>query len=257
MKISLVTPTLNSEAFLQKTIESVLSQEGDFELEYIIKDGGSTDKTRRIVESYGDKVRMHIKSDDGPADAINQGMRLVTGEIAGWLGSDDLLLPGALKRVISTFTHTPKIKWLTGKSITINEHGQRSHQVFKQYADLVGQFSGKWHLLTENTIRQPSTFWKTELWHDVGGLSTNYKYAFDYDLWLRFHNAAGKPHWLSEDLSAFRRHATSLSEMHYGKQFEEELEIGKKYSNSRFIHLMHRLSVTRNLIAYKILSRLV
>ena len=101
--ITVVTPVLNGARFIRRTIESVLAQEGNFTLEYIICDGGSTDATIDIVREYGERCWFIQRSDSGPADAINYAMGRAQGAIGCWLGADDLLSPGALNRVVEAF----------------------------------------------------------------------------------------------------------------------------------------------------------
>jgi len=89
MKISVITPSLNQGAFIERTILSVLSQKGGFELDYIIVDGGSTDNTLDIVRKYQESLTWISEKDQGQSDAINKGFNLATGELLAWLNSDD------------------------------------------------------------------------------------------------------------------------------------------------------------------------
>src|SRR5215471_19332017 len=95
IRISLVTPSYNQGRFIQRTIDSVLEQTGDFELEYVVYDGGSTDETLDVLRSYGERLRWRSEPDRGQVDAINKGLRAATGEVVGWLNSEDVLAPGA------------------------------------------------------------------------------------------------------------------------------------------------------------------
>ena len=100
MKISIVTISFNQEKYLRQCIDSVLSQTG-CEVEYIVVDPGSTDRSREIIESYGDKIIRVFESDDGPADGLARGFGRATGRVYGWINSDDYLLPGALAGALS------------------------------------------------------------------------------------------------------------------------------------------------------------
>jgi glycosyltransferase involved in cell wall biosynthesis len=109
MRFTIVTPAFNSELHIVETIESVLSQKGDFEIEYILADGGSSDTTVSIFKDYQSRVergeypiqcnRIHMRSfsekDRGMYDAIDKGLKLGTGELQAWINSDDYYLPGA------------------------------------------------------------------------------------------------------------------------------------------------------------------
>lgn len=102
-KISIITITYNSEKTLEYTIKSVISQEYD-NLEYLIIDGGSTDKTLQIIDEYRDNISYVVSEPDkGISDAFNKGIKAATGEIIGIINSDDVLLPGALQAVADNF----------------------------------------------------------------------------------------------------------------------------------------------------------
>src|SRR6476660_9299939 len=124
MRISIVTPSYNQGAYIGRTIDSILSQEGDFELDYRVIDGGSTDDTVAVLKSYGDRVAWTSEKDKGQVDAINKGLAKATGDIVGWINSDDLLLPGALAKVADAFRARPSVEWVHGRCVIIDEHDQ-------------------------------------------------------------------------------------------------------------------------------------
>jgi GT2 family glycosyltransferase len=106
-KISIVTPSFNQGKFLEKTILSVLEQ-GYPNLEYIIIDGGSTDNSVEIIRKYENRLAYWVSEPDcGQSNAINKGFERATGEILGWLNSDDWYHPGALKAVAEVFRVHP------------------------------------------------------------------------------------------------------------------------------------------------------
>ena len=98
-KISIITISFNSDKTLEDTINSVISQDYP-NLEYLIVDGGSKDRTLDIVDKYRDKIDVVVSEPDkGISDAFNKGIQLATGEIIGIINSDDLLMPGALQEI--------------------------------------------------------------------------------------------------------------------------------------------------------------
>ena len=117
MKISIVTPTFNRACFLDAAIESVLSQEGGFEIEYIIQDGGSGEDVLDILREWDRRVkskeflpkcksidfRYFVEKDEGMYDAINKGFARSSGEIMAWINSDDFYLPHAFKTLVQIF----------------------------------------------------------------------------------------------------------------------------------------------------------
>src|SRR5688500_5767577 len=102
--VTIVTPSFNQAPYLEATIQSVLSQNYP-NLEYIIVDGGSTDGSVEIIKRYSGRLAYWVSEPDGgQAEAINKGVARSTGSLVGWLNSDDLLLPGALRRLAEAHT---------------------------------------------------------------------------------------------------------------------------------------------------------
>ncbi len=182
LKISMITPNYNGAKFLEKTIQSVLSQEYP-NLEYILVDGASTDNSMEIVNRYSNHFAKIIsEKDQGHAHALNKGFRLSSGDILCWVNSDDFLLPGALQRVNRVFSTFPEVKWLTGRPTTADEQGtldpRRPIRKWSWLRFVCGDF---------RHIQQESTFWHRTLWDASGGhLNTRYRLANDFELWLRF-----------------------------------------------------------------------
>jgi len=253
MKITIVTPVLNGAQFIRETVDSVLAQRGDFELEYIVRDGGSTDGTLDILREYGGRVRVVSAKDGGPAAAINAGMAEATGDILAWLNADDVYESGALQKVADFFLRHPQKKWCYGRCGIMDENGREIRRPVTWYKNLIGWTYSRNLLLCENYINQPATFWRCELWQACGSLSMEYKAAFDYDLWLRMAEI-GRPAHLHARLARFRRHAVSISENFVALQFAEEASIAAAHGNAihRFLHELNRRKIVW---VYGMLSR--
>jgi glycosyltransferase involved in cell wall biosynthesis len=212
--ISIVTPNFNYAHFLGDTLRSVVDQDYPA-LEYTVLDGGSSDGSIDIIRAYGDRISTwRSRPDDGHYAAVNEGLDEASGEILGWLNSDDILLPGALKTVGDIFRSRPDVSWLTtavagqigpGGALTATRLPGFSRDSF---------FSGR-HLMGYRRrgysfIQQESTFWRRSLWEKVGGLRSELKLAADFALWADFFSHA-ELHVTDAMLGAFRVHDTNRS----------------------------------------------
>lgn len=224
MKFSIITPVYNGEKFIAETIESVLSQEGDFEIEYIIMDGASTDRTAEIIKKYDallceKKYPVRCKQlmfswssekDGGMYDAVNKGFTRATGDIYAYINADDTYLPGALSKVAKTFEKFPDIRWLKGINSVIDKFSKpiktNPCYIYNQEWIRLGIYG-----INAYFIHQESVFWRSELWKAAGGIDRKLKLAGDYYLWFQFSKHA--PLWsLHSPLSCFRKSTGQLSE---------------------------------------------
>jgi glycosyltransferase involved in cell wall biosynthesis len=215
MMVSIVTPSYNQGCYLADTIESILRQEGDFQIDYIIVDGASTDGSVEIITHYeklletgnwpvkcrGITFRWISEKDRGQTEALMKGLRMATGEVLAWLNSDDLYLPGTLQAVAAFFRTNPGTALLYGDA---------------DYCDTVGNFMGRYptekfefaKLAYFNFICQPSTFFRKRAFEAVGGLDETLHYVMDYDLFVRI----GKQfacRYVPQVFSKYRLHETS------------------------------------------------
>lgn len=187
---SIVTPSLNQSQFIEQTIKSVLSQEGNFFIDYIIVDACSTDDSVEIIKKYayllesgewnvrclGIEFRWVSEADRGQSDGINKGFRIARGDLFCWLNSDDLYPPGLLNTVA-------KVSWsntdfIYGKGVWIDGSGEELG-VYPTFPP------NKYTLSITCTICQPTVFFTKEAFETLGSLSTEYDLVFDYEYWLR------------------------------------------------------------------------
>jgi len=249
MKISIITAVYNGEKYIRDTIESILSQKGDFELEYIIRDGCSTDRTLEILEEYKDRCIIISQKDGSPMEAINAGMDMATGDIGAWLNADDIYLPGTLQKVVDGFQKHPEKLWCYGRCNIINSKNIEIRKPITLYKNIISYYYSKNILLCENYINQPATFWKMDLWRQVSNLSYTYKGTWDYELWFEMAKISRAFH-IRNNLSSFRRHSESISENYFERQFTEELEISKKYGN-QIHYFIHKINIKLRAFIYK------
>ena len=191
--ITLVTPSYNQAAYLEATIRSVLEQDYPA-LRFIIMDGGSTDGSVEIIQRYADQLTYWVSAKDGgQSDAINKGFAIAPApeiepdnEIMTWLNSDDVLLPGALRRVGDIFAQYPRIDWLTGQPANMDVEGNLRPGRMKTGRSRAVIRRGWYHGRGLGFIRQEGTFWQRSLWNKVSGINPALHYAMDFDLWRRF-----------------------------------------------------------------------
>lgn len=209
--ISLVSPILNQAPFLEATIQSVLNQEYP-NLEYLIIDGGSTDGTLEIIKKYEPQLTYwESQQDNGQAHAINKGWQRATGEIVGWLNSDDLLYPGALEKVGRFFAQNPNVDFIHGHCIQFDD--QRGDWVepkdFTPTSEL-DPYKLKLDYLAGFPYGQPACFFRKRVLDQIGMLDEDYFFTMDYDLFIRI-ALNFKMQRIDDILAKFRVHPASKS----------------------------------------------
>ena len=244
MKISVITPNYNGAAYLKATLDSVLQQRAaGVDLECIVVDGGSTDASLDIVRAYGDAIDHVItEPDDGPADAINKGMRVATGEILCWLNSDDLYAPSALNRVIEAFAQHPDKALCFGRCPIVDEKGDEIRHGITRFKEMFYPVSCRFAIQCLNYVSQPACFFRREAWLAAGELNATLHAAWDYDLLLRLWRQGGAVVLDGDPLAQFRWHETSISAQGFRRQFREAWQVAAKdagmISLQTLIHLM-------------------
>lgn len=251
MKISIVTPTLNGLPLLRQTGDSILAQQGDFDLQWIVIDGGSTDGTVEWLASHADsRLTWMSGRDAGQSDAINKGLARANGDVVAWLNDDDLYARGALAAVARAFSNHPAAQWLVGRYEVISLAGTPIRQGVVNYKRRRLERYSLAQLLTENVIPQPAVFWRRTFGEQVGPLDGSLYYTMDYDLWLRM--ATQSPPLIIDDLLArFRHHPTSKSGQLNRAQFDEQHAVMSRYTTSRWRRAVHRFHVEKVVWAYR------
>jgi glycosyltransferase involved in cell wall biosynthesis len=204
-RITVITPSFNQAAFLERTILSIHNQ-GYPNLEHIVIDGGSTDGSLEILNKYQKRFAYwHSRPDQGQSDAINLGASRATGKYMMWLNSDDLLLPDALLRMVEAFRSNPEADLVYGDQIEVDS----ADRVIKRL--ITSKFDIRDFIYEINIIiHQQSALWTTEMFHKVGGLRL-FRYAMDYDLMFRMYAAGATFVHFTGFLSAFRVHEEGLT----------------------------------------------
>jgi glycosyltransferase involved in cell wall biosynthesis len=232
-KITIITPSFNQGKFIDQTIRSILLQDYP-NIEYIVMDGGSTDQTIDILKRYGERLTWKSEKDRGQSHAINKGMALATGEIVGFINSDDFLEPGALEKVGFFFATHPEADWLTGKCRTVNEQGSEIRKVVTGYKNILLMIKAIKILLVVNFISQPATFWRKKITDDIGGFDESLQYSMDYDYWLRI-SRRYRLYSHNDYLACFRVHSGSKAGSSASQPFDSQLSIASRYTTSKVL----------------------
>lgn len=270
MKFSIVTPVYNGEKYIAETIESVLSQKGDFEIEYFIADGASTDGTVEIIKLYTDRVnagqypicckkvtlQYFSEKDRGMYDAIEKGFTSTTGDVMAYINADDKYLSGAFAAVAAILVQYPDIGWVKGINTTSDEKGaiiaQGSCFLYRQDWLQKGIYGRNAYF-----VQQDSVFWKRSLWEKACPEISFFRFAGDYALWTTF--AAHTPLWsFNKRVSVFRERVGQLSgtmEWPYRQEQENiaphnfflEKRVMSFFLLSRFFKLNPKHIITRTL----------
>jgi glycosyltransferase involved in cell wall biosynthesis len=227
-RVSIVTISFNQAEFVERTILSVLGQDYP-EIEYIVVDPGSTDGSRDIIERYRSRVsKVIFRPDRGAADGLNGGFAEATGEVFGFLNSDDLLLPNAVSSAVKFLDAHQDVDIVSGHSNLI---GPDDRFLRRLYTD---RMSVKPFLYGGVVIMQPSTFFRRQIFERVGGLNVNNRIIWDGELFLDMALAGGRFAVTNQFWSAYRIHRQSISG---SKANTEKIE---RTNAAMFLRVMHR-----------------
>jgi len=213
--ISVITPSFNQGRFIERTIRSVFNQRGDFDIEYFIADGGSTDETISILQAFESDLKNEFnensdpkiefgwvsEADQGQADAVNKGISKTHGEIIAWINSDDVYYPGAFQAVAQFFRENPQVDVVYG----LCRHIDENDNIIEQYPTEPWDYA---RLLETCFICQPGVFFRRMLIDLHGALDASLRYCMDYELWLRLGKAA-RFHYLKCLLAGSRMYETN------------------------------------------------
>ncbi|HEV2269405.1 MAG TPA: glycosyltransferase family 2 protein [Steroidobacteraceae bacterium] len=185
VRFSVIMPSFNQAPFIERSLNSVINQEYEG-VELIVMDGGSQDGTCKLLERYsGHIAHWRSERDEGQSDALNKGFRAATGEIFGWLNSDDLYLPGALHHVAQIFATRPDVAVVYGDWLMIDEHDR----ILERCPALP---PSRTRLVTEGFFcNAQAMFWRQSLHERLGELDVRLHYTMDFDLFLRMISVAG------------------------------------------------------------------
>jgi len=205
VKISIVTISYNQASFLEQAIKSVVGQDYG-ELEYIVVDPGSTDGSRDIIECYRAGISAVVyEPDNGPADGLNKGLSLATGDIFGFINADDVLLPGALRKVADYFGENPETDIVCGCGFVIDESGKPTMR------KIPTRLTARLYAYGAVTFFQQGIFFRKSAYRATQGFNPANRSCWDGELLLDMLINGGNAGILHEDIAAFRIHRSSIS----------------------------------------------
>ena len=214
-RISVVTPSFNQGEFLERTMHSVLGQDYP-DIEYFVMDGGSNDSTVDVIERFEGKLAGWVSEPDrGQAHAVNKGFGRVTGEIVGWLNSDDQYFSNdVLASVADFFGRHADVDVLYGDNIYVDEDDRllffrRGFPFFRPYV-----------LRHWNFIHQPTVFFRRHVVKKYV-LDEKLHYVMDYDFWMRLASAGVRFKYLNRVIAASRWHSSCKTQMNGNQVFDE------------------------------------
>jgi glycosyltransferase involved in cell wall biosynthesis len=237
-RVSIITPSYNQGRFIEETIKSVISQEGDFYIEYIIMDGGSTDGTVEIIDRYdrlikekgfplgclGVEFEWVSGLDDGQSDAINKGFGKATGEILAWLNADDTYMPGAVAAAAGHLEANPDTMMVYGEGYETDERGGIVRRFPATEPFDLERLINVW-----DYILQPTVFVRKVALEGAGYLDTSLNWCMDWDLWIRL-GKRFRVDYLPEYLACSRVHGQTKTSTGGFKRFAEIRRVMRRYT---------------------------
>ena len=219
LKFSVITPSFRQGCFIERTINSVLSQNID-DIDYIVCDGGSEDETIEILKKYDQDLRWISEKDRGQADAVNKGISMTTGDIIAWINSDDVYYSGAFHAVKQIFEDNPEIEAVFGEADFIDE-----------FDNIIGEYpTEKWNykrLIEVCCLCQPAVFFRRSLVEKFGNLDISLDMCMDYELWLRYGSNIYFYH-LPQKLAGSRMYASNKSMSKKTQAYYETIQMHKQ-----------------------------
>jgi hypothetical protein len=220
--VSIVTPSLNQGRFIEDTIKSVLGQDYP-RLEYVVVDGASTDGTLDVLGRFDGALRWVSEPDGGQAAAINKGFRLASGEILGWLNSDDTYEPRAVSAAVEHLRGHPADALVYGDATHVDAAGREIGP-----CAYVGPADVDRLIHESDYIVQPAAFFRRSAFEAVGGLDESLHWGMDYDLWLKL--ARRFPiAYLPRKLARYRQTGENKTALGRFDRFAEIERIGRRH----------------------------
>ena len=236
-KVSIITVVLNGERYLEQTIKSVTDQNYP-DVEYIIIDGGSTDRTLNIIEKYEKYITYWVSEpDEGIYDAMNKGIKAASGDIIGIVNADDWYEPGIVEWAVEILEVSGADAVHSAMRV-LQDEGESI--IIPAPEDLDAFAKGM-------LINHPTVFARKILYDKMGLFDTQFEVAADWDLVLRW--------WLDDAIFyADKRPFVNfrmggMSSIHLKKSFEEKHHIRKKHGLAKWLDYYYFLDKAKSIFS--------
>jgi glycosyltransferase involved in cell wall biosynthesis len=225
-RLSIITPSYNQGAFIERTIRSVLDQ-GYENLEYLVADGGSTDESVDVIRRYTDRIAWWVSErDKGQTDALNKALRRATGEYVAYVNSDDWFLPGAFDAAVDALERT-SARWVVGACRYDGDAG-RTVDVWRPTLPTI---IPRWRWVHDPWgTPQPSSFWRRDLFEELGPFREDLHYVFDTEHGLRLIFAGYLPELIDRELAVRDLHEEAKSAANEEAWAEERRRLVEMYA---------------------------
>lgn len=222
--VTVVVPSFNQGNYLEAALQSIFDQ--DVPLEVFVLDGGSTDNSAAIIERWRPRLAWARSAPDaGQSAAINEGISLGTAKYVYWLNSDDLLLPGGLRTLVTALEAQPDAPVAYGNVWNLDQVSQKRRPVWVQ------PFSER-TLARRCIISQPGALIRRSAWTAVDGLDETLKMAMDYDLWWKLYKQAGRFTFVNTFVAINRDHGETKTRNFRSAHYREAINVVRTYHKS-------------------------
>jgi glycosyltransferase involved in cell wall biosynthesis len=241
MTVSIVVPSFQQAPFLGETLDSLERQVG-VDLQILIRDGGSTDGSVEIIRAFAARSRFDVEWQTGPdggqCAAINDGLRAAKGAVVGYLNSDDVLAPDALREAVTALNEQENLDLVYGEADLWDVSGR-----------VIGAYRTEdWRrarLEEICIISQPACFWRRSLHARAGWFDEGLWGAFDYDFWLRSGKEDNVLH-VRRKWAATRQHSDAKTFAQSERLWAETARVQARHCGGRVaIDLARRLASLR------------
>ena len=219
--ITVAVPSYNQGQYLNKALESILSQE--IAVEIYVADGGSSDNSLNVIRKWERQLAgWRSGPDEGQSAAVNECIASGSAPYVCWINSDDWLLPGALKTLVDALQSDPATPMAYGRAWNFVERTGKFHPLW------VRPFRERW-MAQFCIISQPATLIRRDAWEAVGGLKETLHMTMDYDLWWRLYKNRGEPRFVNEFLACNREHVGSKTSSYRREHYREAMAVVREH----------------------------